>query len=448
MDALRKAYILGAVLLGFGYTTVTVLSLLMGVPSGPVNFAVKAGVAFLFLMSLPYALVRLDCVVKTTLPVIVFLSIYSIRLLYDVVIRDIHVMGSQSSLYVLGYFFGLTLIPVMAVSGAVRKADLGRIAQGSYVMLVASNVSLIVFAINSGLESIVQAFAGRLQADGSVDGTSVLNPIGIGLMGACLAAISMARLVVGARTGWAWVALNLVTLIIGLINILLGASRGPAVAFAICVIAVVISLGQSMVGRGGIGIKPRSVLYIVTPLTFMGFFVFSADNPVFLIERLSSFLEGRSQGVTEERDFIQMRAWEDFRNSPVVGSSYLVSLDNSFAHNIGYEALISTGLLGTILLCWIVWRILRALFRGWRGVAGPDGYGLTLIVICFATIQLTSGTIGQTPEFWVYSSLLMIFTESTSRRFGDESSRSGICTEIIRRDGAKPTVNRDRCLVP
>ncbi len=412
---MRKGYIPATVLLGFGYSTSTVWSLFIGVSSGMVNLALKALVAALFLLSLPYMLKRAECIFGRIFPVILFLFLYSIRLVYDVVFRDIQLTGAQSQFYVLSYFFALTLLPVLSIAGAARAGDLAQIVKWSFVFLVLANASLIFFAFNSGIESLVLAFAGRLQADGSADGTAVLNPIGIGLMGACLAAFSMARIAVENRGSKWMTVVYLTALIAGIVNILLGASRGPAIAFAICALAVIASVLRAWFPRGGAPANAPAVFLIFGLVAASFGALRSSDTPIFLFERLESFLEGRAIGVGEERDLIRERALEDFQNAPVLGSSYVVSLENSLAHNIVIESLISVGALGFLVLVWALVNVVRSIWSMLSGNGGPNGYVLGLIGLCFAVIQLTSGSIGQTPEFWVFSAVIIVLSEQFKR---------------------------------
>ncbi len=408
---LRKAYIAGAVLLAFSYTTTAVWMLITGIPTGPGNLLIKATIAGLFLLSLPFTLARMESLLGPLLPVLVLLGLYAVRLLYDVIVRDI-LMIYQTPIYVLSYFFGLTFLPVMALCGAVRKTDIKQVHDWVFALLVVANVSLLVFALRSGFENPLEILGGRLQAEGDAAGTAVLGPIGIGLMGACLAAFAIGRLAVFGSLGVGSFVLHVGAIGLGCGNILFGASRGPAIAFVLCMLAVVASLVRSVLVRKGLRMRQSAWLFLLMPLVVVVVLLVRGDIPVFLFARFLLLFEERlaGGGGSEERDVLHRVAWEDFSASPLFGSSYVVSFENSSPHNLVYEALISAGVLGAVALAWALWRMLGALWRAWRGDAGPHAYPLALIGICLFVLQLTSGSIGQTPEFWVFMSLLILLT--------------------------------------
>jgi O-antigen ligase len=156
-------------------------------------------------------------------------------------------------------------------------------------------------------------------------------------------------------------------------------------------------------------------LYLLLPIVAVAALIGREDIPVFLIARFAAFLEDRVAGVNEQRDAIHAAAWQDFLGSPLVGSSYVVSLEKSSPHNIVYEALISAGILGAITIAWALMRLALGVYRAWRGDAGPHGYPLALVGICLFVMQFTSGSIGQSPEFWVFTSLLVLLTEKSTR---------------------------------
>lgn len=409
---LRRVYIAAVALLAFGYSGTTVWLLKAGIPTGPANMAIKGLIASLFVVALLCTLTRPSRLFGSLLPVLILFSLYAFRLLFDVLVRDI-LMVYQTPVYALGYFFGLTLLPIVALSGAVRRSDIGQIHQWTFSLLLFANLSILVHALTADLDSLLEVFAGRLQVEGQEEGTAALNPIGIGLTGACLAALVMGRLAVFGGQGLTWVTLHLLALALGVGNVLLGASRGPAIAFLACLLAMVVSMLRPIFSAtsGGTRVRPVTWIYLLLLLTGLTWLISRDEIPVFLTERFTSFLEDRLAGVNEERDAIHAAAWQDFLDSPLFGSSYVVSLDRSSAHSVLYEALISAGIVGAIALAWALARLAWGVWRAFRGDAGPHGYPLSLVGICLLVLQFTSGSIGQFPEFWVFLSLLVLLTE-------------------------------------
>lgn len=382
---------------------------MLGIPTGPGNMLIKAFIAGLFLIVLPYTLRRVNVFIGPLLPILILLTLYGLRLLYDVLVRDIFI-GGQPPVYVLGYFFGLTLLPVMALCGSVRRMDVVDIHKWSFAILFLANSSLLVLFVVRGIDNPLELLAGRLQVDADGADKAIINPIVIGLSGGCLAAFALGRLAVFWGRGAAWDSINLIGLLLGSLNVLLGASRGPALAFVLCVIAVAVSSLRSRFGFGRLVVRKTIWRYLLLPIAAVSALVLSEEVPVFLFERMFSFLEERVAGVggVEQRDLIMASAWSDFVQSPLFGSGYVVSLDGSFPHNMLLESVMATGVFGGIAMVWVVAGVLRAIWRAWLGDAGVYGYPLALVAASLFVLQLTSGSIGQTPEFWVFVSCLIL----------------------------------------
>lgn len=412
----RKCYIAAVGLLAFSYSGTTVWLLKIGVPTGPANIVIKSFIIGLFLITLLSTLSQPNRTFRALFPVLVLLILYAHRLLYDVLIRDI-TPGEQTHSYVLGYFFGLTLLPILVIGGAVKKSDIRLIDDWIFVLLLLANISILVHVLTSDLGSLLELFAGRIEVEGATEGTAVLNPIGIGLTGACLAAMAMGRLTIFGGRGGGWIFLHFLILTLGIINILMAASRGPALAFLACLSVVLVSMclqNRITTARNAL-LRPVTWLYLIILTFSIATLISREDIPIFLVDRFTTFLDERLTGVSEARDVIQAAAWQDFLGSPIYGSSYVVSFERSSAHSIFYEALISAGIFGAVAITWAISRLAWGIWRAIRGDAGPHGFPLALVGICLLVLQFTSGSIGQSPEFWVFLSLLVLLTERPAR---------------------------------
>ena len=411
---LRQFYVIALMLICFSYPITTVWLIELGAPVSQVNLVIKAGILFLFLLSLLVVLAHQPRFPRMMLPLLAFLALYGVRLLYDVMILDI-LMIFQTRTYVFGYFFGLTLVPVVVVALALRPIDITAIHRWSFYFLIAANVSLILYTYLRGPIVAETAFAGRLQEDGALESTALLNPILVGAMGAMLAVFAIGRLATFGKMSVSAQVFHVMCLFMGGINVLLGASRGPALALLVC-IALVFAGSLGKVGRGT-RLQPRTWIYV--GLFVIGFSTLVAADLIKLqlIERFELMFDPTYKPEGEERQVIYAMAWSDFLSSPFVGSSYVVRQGAYSPHNILLEALMATGAFGGMAFIAAMALMCRGLWKLIRGFAGPLGVSIGLVATCFFILSMTSGTISGNPEFWSYmvaASLLGHFAAKTA----------------------------------
>jgi hypothetical protein len=387
--------------------------LIAGVPTRQGNLLVKAVIASLFFSLLPFLFAQRVSAIKPIAPILVLFVMCALRLLYDVLFRNI-LFVFQTPAYILSYFFGLTLLPVLALVGTVRQNDVPQVQEWFFRTLLLANVLILVYLYTIGYDSLWTVFSGRMQVNGLEDGTATLGPIEIGQNGACLALMALGRLTTLRHRNLVWVTIEVFSVLIGCINLLLSASRGPALAFLLGAFAILVSIVCHRIGVSTPKMRRHSLVYLSVPFLLVLFLAGRDDVPVFLFSRLAGFVSERSIGVgaQEERDLVHAAALDDFSKSPLLGSSYAVSYETSSPHNIVYEALISAGVFGGAAIIAVLWRILRDIGRVWRGDLGSHGYPLALTAICLLVIQFTSGSIIQSPTFWVYISMLVLLASA------------------------------------
>jgi O-antigen ligase len=138
------------------------------------------------------------------------------------------------------------------------------------------------------------------------------------------------------------------------------------------------------------------------------YLAFASGMEIFLFDRFELTYEGRLGGAEEERDLLFASAWSDFLSSPLIGKAYAVSLGDASPHNVFLESLMSVGLFGTaFFLATLIYAFL-GLWRLLNGVMGQRGYTIGLSSLCLMTLGLTSYSIGQSPELWIFLSLITL----------------------------------------
>ncbi len=403
---MRRLYIPGVALLAFGYPLSMVWFLTFGIASPALNMAVKGLTAALLAASLGSAILSGRRFPARLAPVYIFLFLYGGRILYDVLVEGI-VPPLSSPTYVLLYFFGLTLIPALAVGFSFKRDDIVLIHRWFYWMLILVNASLLFYVFSTGYSTMASALLGRFEVLGEVESTTVINPIVVSLMGATLGLFILGRLAVLQKISAPAQVWHLGLFGLGMMNMLLGGSRGPVLGFAAGILVVGVSVFYTMrIRRVQLHIRPRVFLYLAGLFGGLVFLATREGLAIGVFERFRTMLEPGGR-MLEARDFIYAAAWQDFLGSPLVGRSYLTLGGIALPHNVPLEALASLGVLGGLGAAYCVLLMLRGIWNGALVRWGPAGYSLALIAAAFLILTMTSGSISQSPELWIVCMVAM-----------------------------------------
>lgn len=417
---MTKLYLPILILIALGYPGLTSLLLITGVNPGSLNLWLRIiEVALLTTLMLANAN-RFRKPNIALWPVILFLSIYAVRLFYDVIILEI-LMIYQTPLYALGYFFGLTFLPILAIFLVFKASDLRALVRWLIFVLALSNIALLIYALSRGGQIGVSMFSGRIQESGYAEGTALLGPLWFGLCGAGLAAVIVAYLAFSARQASTVRAAAFILLLICIANVLFSASRGPVLAFFVALLCLITKL-LGLNGSGGQTRRRQGWLVILAMAGCIAWVALNVQGDVFLIDRITNMFYDRQDGNLEARDYIINAAWKDFISAPIFGRSYVVSLENSMAHNILLDSMISTGLFGTVFFVLTLWRLAISVWALLSGSLGVEGIALAMMTIIVIVMSMTSGSIGQSPEFWIFSALSIVAAASVMAQKPAENS--------------------------
>ncbi len=410
----RRLYIPTIVLIAFSYPITTIAFLLLGLSPTEFNASIKAVFAVMALGAWLLAFLYSRGTSNALLPLLIFHFIYGLRLIYDVSALNI-VSSFQSPLYVYGYFFGLTVLPVIAIHIAFKRVDIESLFRWTFAMIVVANVFLFLFSFTSDGFAAESAFSRRTEVAGADYQTAVLNPLTFGIMGAMMSALVLGILTTTPRLTIRMLGGCCLLIAIGIANILFSGSRGPFLAFAVALSAVVWSTFGSQ-------LRIRQITWVIVGSIVAAFIYLAlfSNFEILLFDRFLLMFENRTGGLREERDFLLDVAWQDFLSSPIFGNSYVLSVGNESPHNIVMDALMSTGLLGGAILGLAMLRFALALYKLLRGDLGRSAYCLALPSLCMLTIGMTSYSVGQSPELWIYIALVTIMgsTQQTVARRG------------------------------
>lgn len=170
----------------------------------------------------------------------------------------------------------------------------------------------------------------------------------------------------------------------------LSASRSPLLALIIALILLVV-----MTGRKGLWIIAFIIVVLYGASTFR--LEDRLSNLGVSIGRISRTEELLGFDDRSGRSEIFPEAWAAFKTSPLIGSQLFLE-DTLYPHNTILEALMSTGLVGTIpLILVLILAGRKAIVLGW---INPLGLWLLLIFTQSVVGAMTSGAIFYDPMFW------------------------------------------------
>lgn len=401
----KRVLIAAITLLSFLYVTSTVILLSANIETREFNVFAKGLIAAMFAFTI--LLASRDDMKRSTWgwPIVLFLGVYSVRLIYDVFARGL-LFAMQDRFYILSYFFGLTLLPTVAILLHMRRSMVRDLHNWLLFAVIIGNLLLTLYFFGGGVVQDETRFFGRAQIDGEVEGSAVINPITVSLMGVQLFVMALGRmLTVRTDPPAVQAALGLLT-IYSVFNIVIGGSRGPILALAVCILAVGFlsfrgTLSNQTHVRRGI------FAYLLIGLAGAISYVSVAGRDLYIYQRFVDMLETRLQGGREERDYLLADAWNDFLNSPLIGESYVMK-SGGYPHNFIVESLMATGIVGTTFLLLAFVYVLTGIWRLLNGRAGPYGISLALLAICYIVTGLVSGTIGQHPDLWACMAIMTV----------------------------------------
>jgi hypothetical protein len=278
-----------------------------------------------------------------------------------------------------------------------RSIDLKRMLPLMYGLVLLSNITIFsMMMFKQGLN--VELFSTRLWL-ATDEGKATINPITISLYGAYLFVLSLVLLTTNQLAVTTFQkALVMVSMMLGLLNLVLGASRGPMLFTVLAFVTVLLNAWRlnRFSSRGlFIFLGVLSALFV-----FFYFFVWPliADIDFEFISRIAFSLEGGVDG--EDRDLSIAAAWQDFLHNPVIGSSFVGTLDGYYPHNIVVEALMATGILGGI---WFLAYLFIVLFKCFVLLYKKISFPFAIIMLGIIASSLLSGSLFMGVDLWPWS---------------------------------------------
>ncbi|MBK7095865.1 MAG: hypothetical protein IPH57_12780 [Saprospiraceae bacterium] len=346
-----------------GYPLSASLGLLLRLPTDQVNFASKAFFLVLALLLLSIVLFKRKAQYFTWMGILVLLFwvLYLFRLGVDMFIFNIK-DNFNSNFLILSYAIGACFIPSIALIFTSRYIDLKKFIINIWIILIIINI-LLLFQVFQNVDNFsIEIFQNRVGIRAEKQKAEVINSILISFYGGLLIVVSVCKLLFNRVTKIIKILILWSSIAVGILSLLLGASRSPIILTIFIIIAMLI-IYFLKVYRASVKSLSNFIFYLIVCVFVIGQVKSKLSSNDFIIyERLVSFKKDRIAGYKEERDYEQEAAIKDFENSPILGNHFVNSYDKTYPHNVVLESFMAMGIVGGILFVIIIVRSFHFIF--------------------------------------------------------------------------------------
>ena len=388
-----------------------------------------------------------------------FWIIYGIRLVYDLEYKGLQLTGYHKY-YVYSWAFGCSMIPAMATLVNAKSLNLKRLTRNLLFFIFLSNLCIAAYLIHFYKGGIQEIFTQRVQImlPGDVQEVKLLpdelkkatsfliNGITLAFNGELLAiaAISYFLFYQSKLSIWNIILLT-AAFLLGIFNLMAGASRGPLISFILLFFMVVVVSILIVVFRlvyflylkirvrvtgvmasATFQLRFKLVIYKIM-MTLLGLLlIFTLFNYVKertkidlgqldMSTRLKSLLEFNNDISTTIRVNLWKSAMHQFKTNPIFGDSFINNSDNFYSHNLIMDVLMSVGIAGSIPF----FIYLLAPFYYFIRLPAEKKRAISVLFVLFMAallLYMTSGGLFTAAEFWILSATVIGISQQYLKR--------------------------------
>ncbi|MGK0389592.1 MAG: hypothetical protein ACI94Y_002336 [Maribacter sp.] len=337
----------------FGFQIQVGLPVVLGLPTQPFAIAYRSLPLFLSIILILAVLIRTDQkkVTYGVFLLLVFWVLYSARVIYDIGFRDLNLLAypSQSKLYYFLYVFGSGFLPAVAIALTAKFIDFkkyGWMVLAFLGLQILVSIYLIYSNANFLSEQLLKYRIGVRTEEGNV-----LNPITLGKYGTVAFLVGFSHLFSKIKKSILSIILYFTYIIVGLVFISLGGSRGPLLSMFFGILLLLYFHFHE---------RRVTSMFIAKWVSGVVIFVFTValtivpkvnPNDIALIYRINETINSSGEGK-EERNYAWESAWNQFVDNPILGDQMFEKVYWQYPHNVILEGFMATGLFGgLVFLC-------------------------------------------------------------------------------------------------
>ncbi|ATA72675.1 O-antigen ligase family protein [Capnocytophaga canis] len=389
------------VLLCFCYPISAVLSLFLSINSTLLN-ALYRGVALLlsvYILFKTFQMKRENSIAIELL--FLFFLLYLFRIFYDIGFKGIEIEYFRT----FSFYIGNIVFPVFVVTKTFGFIDSQRLLRKILKVLVLANiVILLTFLYQQNFALSPEVLLGRAEVKIGEEG-SLVNSITYSLYGGYLFLLCFSLLVFPVKNMSKNKIELFLFLFLGVINLLLGSSRGPLLSTTL---AAGVILFQYFFHIKKINIFKLGLVLILIPVTISYFFTYLEESNIKLgiFERMLKFSEDVQEAEQEGRVLLYGKAIELFERNPILGKQFMFD-NGAYPHNMILEVLMALGLVGFLLYLGLILSYFRRVFNVYH--IEKSYIPIVFISLLSFGLTMTSGNIYENVEFWnIFAFILLL----------------------------------------
>jgi len=381
---------------------------------------------------------------------LLFWLIYGIRLVYDLEYKGWQLTGYHKY-YVYSWAFGCSMIPALGVLVNAKHIKINRFTRNMLFFILLSNLCIAAYLINFYKGGIQTIFIERvhIMVPGNVLEVKLLpevlkkasgiliNGVSISFYGGLLGIVSISYFLFYQIQLSIWNTFFLTaSFLLGIFNLIAGASRGPLISFILLVMLVVIVSillplfrfvnflflkirTREKVAPVRYPIRSQFKPYVYKMLmSLLGLLlIFTLLNYIkektkvdfdhlLMTTRLKSLLEFNNDLSTTGRVDLWKSAMHQFKINPIFGDSFINNVGNSYSHNLIMDVLMSVGIAGAIPF----FIYLLAPFYYFVRLPAEKKRAISVLFVLFMAallLYMTSGGLFTAAEFWILSAAVI-----------------------------------------
>lgn len=322
--------------------------------------------------------------------------------------------------------FTLGFIATMAAGGVFIPA-LSILVNGCWEMPKLIRNVAFALAIGSGATTIIfygktfTNFEHRMSAgDMAEGGAMTINSLAIGYLGAALVVGAAYLFVCLNKKGFWGMAVSILTAGMGLFLMVGSASRGPLVCSgATCMFLLVTQLRR-------LDLKKMMLMFTTVVVSVSAIVILTQMTGSTVLDRLLGIgyaIQTESEGAS--RIDIWKMAISEISYSPLWGTSLTLRAEDGtdmYPHNLFLEAMLATGLAGTLPLCVV---LVAAFKSAWLIIVEKPQLGwVALFFVLYFMYQMFGGAIYASGQFWVSTAAVISCGEWVKRQLAEEEEEA------------------------
>jgi O-antigen ligase len=253
----------------------------------------------------------------------------------------------------------------------------------TYGLSLAAIILVLVNTLVLNLDQTYWPGRGRL-------GTEALNPISLGHLATTVIVLSTHTLTSNHNVSARIVIVSFITILIGLVTVVLAASRGPLLALVVAELVLVLSVFMRR-QKTRLNILAALLIFTVTVMAAV-YYLFISDSEI------AAHFSYRGEDTVSMRFEMFSAAWKNFTEAPLFGSALELMEYGVYPHNVVIESFMATGILGGTAFSIL---LLSSFLYALRLVNSYDSYSwVGLLFIQYVIGSLVSGSLYSSTTMW------------------------------------------------